>query len=39
MNTLRTVPDHNDVIDVHELRHIVRGLQNYKVVGNDGIPS
>ena len=39
MNALRTVPCHNDVINVHELRQIVRGLKNKKEVGNDGIPS
>ena len=39
INALGTVPGHNDVINVHELRQIVRGLKNKKVVGNDGIPS
>ena len=39
MNALGTVPGHNDVINVHELRQIVRGLKSKKVVGNDGIPS
>ena len=39
MNVLRTVPAHNDVINVHELRQIVRGLTNNKAVGKDGIPS
>ena len=39
MNALRTVPAHNDVINVHELRQIVRGLKNNKAVGNDAIPS
>ena len=39
MNALRTVPGHNDVINVHELRQIVKGLKNNKAVGNDGIPS
>ena len=39
MNVLRTVPAHNDVINVHELRQIVKGLKNNKAVGNDGIPS
>ena len=39
MNVLGTVPGHNDVINVHELRQIVRGLKNKKGVGNDGIPS
>ena len=29
----------NDVINVHELRQIVRGLKSKKAVGNDGIPS
>ena len=36
MNALKTVPGHNDVINVHELQQIVRGLKNK---GNDGIPS
>ena len=27
MNALGTVPGHNDVINVHELRQIVRGLK------------
>ena len=39
MNALGTVLGHNDVINVHELRQIVRGLKNKKAVGNDGIPS
>ena len=39
MNALRTVPGRNDVINVHELRQIVKGLKNNKAVGNDGIPS
>ena len=39
MNALRTVPAHNDVINVHELRQIVKWLKNNKAVGNDGIPS
>ena len=39
MNALRTVPPHNDVINIHELRQIVRGLKNNKAVGYDGIPS
>ena len=30
MNALRTVPAHNYVINVHELRQIVRGLKNNK---------
>ena len=38
-NALRTVPGHNNVINVHKLRQIVRGLKNNKAVGNDGIPS
>ena len=38
MNTLGTVPGHNDVINAHELRQIVRGLKSIKAVGNDGIP-
>ena len=39
MNALGTVPGHNNVINVHELWQIVRGLTNKKAVGNDGIPS
>ena len=39
MNALRTVPAHNDVINVHELRQIEKGLKNNKAVLNDGIPS
>ena len=39
MNALGTVPGHNDVINVHELWQILRGLKNQKAVGNDGIPS
>ena len=39
MNAERTVPVHNDVINVHELRQIVKGLKSKKAVGNDGIPS
>ena len=39
MNALGTGIGHNDVINVHELRQIVRGLKSKKVVGNDGIPS
>ena len=39
MNAVRTVPAHNDIINVHELRLIVKGLKNNKAVGNDGIPS
>ena len=27
MNALRTVPGHNDVVNVHELRPIVKGLK------------
>ena len=38
MNELRTVPGHNDVINVHELRKIVKGLKNNKAVGNARIP-
>ena len=33
MNALGTVPGHNDVINVHELRQIVKGLKNNKAVG------
>ena len=36
---MRTVPGHNDLINVHELMQIVRGLNSNKAVGNDGIPS
>ena len=39
MNALRTVPGHNDVINVHELLQIVKGLKNNKAVGNDRIRS
>ena len=39
MSALGTVPGYNDVINVHELRQIVRGLKNKKAVGNDGILS
>ena len=39
MNALRTVPAHNDVINIHELRQIVKGLKNNTAVGNDGTPS
>ena len=39
MNALGSVPGHNDVINVHELRRIVRGIKNKKAVGDDGIPS
>ena len=39
MNALMTVPGHNDVINVHELRQIAKGLKNNKAVGNDVIPS
>ena len=38
MNALRTVPGHNDVINVHELSQIVKVLKNNKAVGNGGIP-
>ena len=38
MNSLGTVAGHIDVINVHELRQIVRGLKHKKAVGNDGIP-
>ena len=39
MNALSTVPAHNAVINVDELRQIVKRLKNNKAVGNDGIPS
>ena len=39
MNALRTVPGHNDLISVHELRKIVRELKHKKAVGDDGISS
>ena len=39
INALGTVPGHDDVINVHGLRQIVRRLKNKKAVGNDGIPS
>ena len=35
MNALRTVQANNDVINVHELRQIARGLKNNKPVFND----
>ena len=38
MNALRTVSGHNDVINVHKQRQIVKGLKNNKAVSNDGIP-
>ena len=39
MNASWTVPGHNVVINVDELRQIVRGHKNEKALGNDGIPS
>ena len=39
MNALTTVPGHNNVINVHDLMLISRGLKNNKAVGNDEIPS
>ena len=39
MNAVRSVLGHNEVINVHELRQIVKGLVNNKAVGNDGILS
>ena len=39
VNAVRAVPGHNDVINVHEPRQIVKELKNNKAVGNDGIPS
>ena len=39
LNALGTVPGHNDAINVHELRQIVRGLENKKTVDNDIIQS
>ena len=39
MNALCTVTGHNDVINVLELRQIVRGLKSKKADGNDTIPS
>ena len=38
MNALSTVPGHNDVINVQELRQIVKGLKNNKAIGNDRVP-
>ena len=35
MNALRTVPANNDVINVHELRQIMRKLKNKNAAGND----
>ena len=34
MNALKTIPDHNDVINVHE-----QEAEKQEAVGNDGIPS
>ena len=39
MNALGPVKGHNDVINVHELQQIMRGLKSKKAVGNDGIQS
>ena len=39
MNELRTLPARTDVVNVHELRKIVRGLENKKAVCFDGISS
>ena len=39
MNAVRTLQGHNNAVNVHELRMIVRELKNNKAVGNDGIPS
>ena len=39
MNALRTVIGHNDVVNVHQLRQIVKGVKNNKAVGNVGIQS
>ena len=39
MNAFWTVPGHNDVINIHDLWQIVRGLKSKKAVGNNGIPS
>ena len=39
INALGTVPGHNDVNNIHELRQIVRRLKNNEAVINDGIPS
>ena len=39
MNALGSVRGHTDVINVHELRQILRGLKNKNSVGNVGIPS
>ena len=39
MNALGTLPGHIDVINVHELQQIVRGLKKKKAVCNDGNPS
>ena len=38
MNALWTVPGNNDVINVHELMQVVKGLKN-EAVGNDKIRS
>ena len=39
MNALRTVQGHNNVINEHELRQIVRGQKHSKANGTHGIPS
>ena len=39
MNSLRTVPGHNDVINENALRQIVKGVKNNVPVSNNGIPS
>ena len=36
MNALRTVPAHSDVINVHELRQIVRGLKIRRLLAKMG---
>ena len=32
MNALRTIPGHNGVINVHELRQIVKGLKKIRLL-------
>ena len=36
MNALRTVPGHNDVINVHELRQIAKELKNIRLLAMMG---
>ena len=38
-NALRPILDHYDIMNLHEMRHDVRGLKSNKAEGIDGIPS